>query len=78
MKHPPTTFVRDAKQNADLKAEVAAHQLFDDVKRALGERGPVWWKDGSPDLNRSHGEEHAHRRLRRSSGADQVCGASSA
>jgi hypothetical protein len=24
----------------------------DEVKRALGERGPVGWADGSPDLNR--------------------------
>jgi hypothetical protein len=24
----------------------------DEVKRALGERGPAWWDDGSPDLNR--------------------------
>jgi hypothetical protein len=44
--------VRDAKQTTDLKAEVAAHKAVDEVKRALGERGPVWWKDGSPDLNR--------------------------
>ncbi|WP_454280737.1 hypothetical protein [Sphingomonas sp. Marseille-Q8236] len=22
------------------------------AKVALGERGPVWWTDGSPDLNR--------------------------
>jgi hypothetical protein len=21
-------------------------------KQALGERGPVWWMDGAPDLNR--------------------------
>jgi hypothetical protein len=38
--------VRDAKRNADLKAEAAAHKAVDDVKRALGERGPVWWDDG--------------------------------
>jgi hypothetical protein len=24
----------------------------DEVKQALGERGPVWWDDGSPDFNR--------------------------
>ena len=24
----------------------------DAAKRALGERGPVWWTDGSPDWNR--------------------------
>ena len=44
--------VRDAKRGADLKTEAAAHKAVDEVKRALGERGPVWWDDGSPDLNR--------------------------
>jgi hypothetical protein len=44
--------VRGAKRSADLKAEAAAHKAVDDVKRALGERGPVWWEDGAPDLNR--------------------------
>lgn len=24
----------------------------DRAKRALGERGPVWWTDGAPDYNR--------------------------
>jgi hypothetical protein len=42
----------DAKQTADLRAEVAAHKTVDEIKRALGERGPVGGKDGSPDLNR--------------------------
>ena len=27
----------------------AAHRAVDRVKRALGERGPVWWKDGALD-----------------------------
>ena len=44
--------VRDAKESADLNAEVAAHKAVDVVKRALGERGSVWWDDGAPDLNR--------------------------
>ena len=44
--------VRDAKRSADLEAEAAAHKVVDVVKRALGERGPVWWHDGWPDLNR--------------------------
>jgi hypothetical protein len=26
--------------------------MVDETKRALGERGPVWWKDGAPDLSR--------------------------
>lgn len=44
--------VRDAKRSADLEAEAAAHNALDEAKRALGERGPVWWDDTSPDLNR--------------------------
>ena len=44
--------VRDAKAADDAEAEAAAHRAVDDAKRALGERGPVWWPDGAPDLNR--------------------------
>ncbi|MEH2545609.1 hypothetical protein V1283_002254 [Bradyrhizobium sp. AZCC 2262] len=44
--------VRDAKKAADPEAEATAHRAVDEVKQALGERGPVWWDDGSPDLNR--------------------------
>ncbi len=36
----------------DPKDEAAAHRAVDQAKRALGERGPVWWTDGSPDFNR--------------------------
>ena len=36
----------------DGNAERAARQAVDAAKRALGERGPVWWTDGAPDLNR--------------------------
>ena len=25
---------------------------MDEAKVALGERGPVWWTDGAPDVNR--------------------------
>jgi hypothetical protein len=44
--------VRGAKQDADPKAEATAHKAVDEIKRALGERGPVWWDDGAPDLTR--------------------------
>jgi len=44
--------VRDAKAVGDPEAEAVAHRAVDEAKRALGERGPVWWKDRSPDLNR--------------------------
>jgi len=30
----------------------AARQCVDAAKRALGERGPPWWTDGAPDMNR--------------------------
>ncbi len=34
-------------------AELAkARAAVNDAKVALGERGPVWWADGSPDYNR--------------------------
>ena len=42
--------VRGAESGAG--AEATAHRAVDKVKQALGERGPVWWHDGSPDLNR--------------------------
>jgi hypothetical protein len=44
--------VRQAKAHADAPAEAVAHRAVDRAKRALGERGPVWWNDGTPDLNR--------------------------
>jgi len=44
--------VREARTAKDREAEAAAHKAVDEVKQALGERGPVWWDDGSPDLNR--------------------------
>jgi hypothetical protein len=44
--------VRDAKADGDAEAEDTAHRAVGQAKRALGERGPVWWKDGARDLNR--------------------------
>jgi hypothetical protein len=41
-----------AKRKGDAEAEAKAHEDVDRVKVALGERGPVWWDDGAPDLNR--------------------------
>jgi hypothetical protein len=42
--------VRSARDDAEALARARAH--VDAVKRALGERGPVWWTDGAPDYNR--------------------------
>ena len=36
----------------DTEAREAARRRVDAAKIALGERGPVWWIDGAPDLNR--------------------------
>jgi hypothetical protein len=36
----------------DPAALQATRARVDEVKRALGERGPVWWTDGAPDYNR--------------------------
>ncbi|SMO97777.1 hypothetical protein [Paracoccus laeviglucosivorans] len=44
--------VKAARAAQDRKAEAAAHHAVDAAKQALGERGPVWWRDGAPDLNR--------------------------
>jgi hypothetical protein len=44
--------VRGTKKAADPDAEATAHRVVAEVKQALGERGPVWWDDGSPDFNR--------------------------
>jgi hypothetical protein len=44
--------VRTARSAGTEAAEAKAHAAVDVAKRALGERGPVWWTDGAPDLNR--------------------------
>lgn len=41
-----------AKRSADRGAVASARSRVDAAKRDLGERGPVWWTDGAPDLNR--------------------------
>ncbi|MES2784180.1 MAG: hypothetical protein V4684_01855 [Pseudomonadota bacterium] len=39
----------------------AAREQVDSVKRALGERGPVWWTDGAPDFNRKLAKNTPYR-----------------
>ena len=41
-----------AMRAADAPAREAARLRVDAAKHALGERGPPWWHDGAPDLNR--------------------------
>ncbi|WP_128255583.1 hypothetical protein [Falsirhodobacter deserti] len=44
--------VKAARSSGNQQAEDAAHTAVNRAKIALGERGPVWWKDDAPDLNR--------------------------
>jgi len=41
-----------ARRAGDRARLAAAGAAVDEAKRALGERGPVWWDDGAPDYNR--------------------------
>ena len=41
-----------AMRRADREQREDARARVDAAKRALGERGPVWWSDGAPDLTR--------------------------
>ncbi len=43
---------RAVLESRDSRDRIAARQRVDTAKRALGERGEVWWDDGSPDYNR--------------------------
>lgn len=48
------TLIRElmAARRAVRAKEPDAHARVDVAKRALGERGPVWWDDGAKDWNR--------------------------
>lgn len=44
--------VAASKRTEDAQRLARARADVDAAKVALGERGPVWWDDGAPDLNR--------------------------
>jgi hypothetical protein len=44
--------VKAAKHSGDAQAMREARAHVDAAKQGLGERGPVWWDDGSADVNR--------------------------
>lgn len=44
--------VRRALGQEDAEALAEARRQVHQAKVDLGERGPVWWRDGAPDLNR--------------------------
>lgn len=43
---------RSALRSTPLDERAAVRAAIDTAKRALGERGPIWWDDGAPDHNR--------------------------
>jgi hypothetical protein len=44
--------VKAALRSGGAPELALARKAVDEAKIALGERGPVWWTDGAPDLNR--------------------------
>jgi hypothetical protein len=44
--------VKAAQKSGVPEALQLARKAIDAAKTGLGERGPVWWTDGAPDLNR--------------------------
>ena len=44
--------VKAGRQAGDPEAVAQARAAVERAKRGLGERGPVWWTDSAPDLNR--------------------------
>lgn len=44
--------VATARRTGDADGLAAARAAVDVAKRGLGERGPVWWNDGTPDYTR--------------------------
>jgi hypothetical protein len=44
--------VKAAEASGKPEELALARIAVDKAKIALGERGPVWWTDGAPDLNR--------------------------
>ena len=44
--------VKAALKSGKAEELALARKAVDTAKVALGERGPVWWTDGAPDLNR--------------------------
>ncbi|MHA7877193.1 hypothetical protein [Roseivivax sp.] len=42
------------------EAETEARAAVDAAKRALGERGPVWWQDGAPDEGGKHPQNSSY------------------
>ncbi|WP_262268981.1 hypothetical protein [Microvirga yunnanensis] len=66
--------VRSVRDDPEALARVRAR--VDDAKRALGERGPVWWSDGAPDYNRQLVRDTPYAEWYSALGTDAGLGAS--
>jgi hypothetical protein len=52
---------RALRRDAPEAQRLDARARVDKAKRALGERGPVWWTDGAPDYNRKMAKNTPYR-----------------
>lgn len=50
-----------ARRAGDAAALAAARGQVQAAKEGLGERGPVWWDDGTPDYNRHMAKNTPYR-----------------
>lgn len=63
--------VGKARKSGDETLEREARNRVDRAKRALGERGPVWWTDGAPDYTQRKIENTPYLEWYRSLTRDQ-------
>ncbi|EIK94402.1 hypothetical protein PMM47T1_21898 [Pseudomonas sp. M47T1] len=63
--------VKAAKASGDPGEMKLARSNVQAAKVALGDRGPVWWDDGSPDFNRHRVENSPYAHWYRS--PSQIC-----
>ncbi|THD60843.1 MAG: hypothetical protein E8A49_12550 [Phenylobacterium sp.] len=59
-----------ARRRADHPALADAGSRVEAAKVGLGERGPVWWLDGAPDLTRRMARTTAYAAWYRSAGPE--------
>lgn len=59
-----------AMRAGDAEGRERARERVDAAKHALGERGPVWWDDGAPDLTRHLARTTAYAEWFTSTSAD--------
>ncbi|AYV48557.1 hypothetical protein CFHF_19960 [Caulobacter flavus] len=62
--------VRSALAAGDKTALTSARAEVQKAKVGLGERGPVWWDDGAPDLTRRLARNTAYAQWWKSLGHD--------